>query len=257
MVDARGDSTRAQLGIAHGALKGAQDARNAAQALQDVVGADLFLTTIDGQVSRAAIHLNEIANLLGEDANPAGCVATRKVGDGNRTPGEIAQDVATAIAEVIGAGSAPDSDFTVPALAAHPQNAAPLAMTGKSGMKWAEIHGKDVDHNLSVSIAGMTAVEISVLFGTLPAGGCKSDSRVDGAYRGIAGFAQCQGTCPVGTAGNAAGKLVGNWFLLPTSPNQGNVRKDDGNYALPTDYAEYGHWPDRDSASGNALRLNP
>ena len=40
-----------------------------------------------------------------------------KVGDGNCTPGEIAQDVATAIAEVIGTGLAPDSNFTVPALA--------------------------------------------------------------------------------------------------------------------------------------------
>ena len=249
-------TVRAQLGIAQEALKDAQDARKAAQALQDVVDADLFLTNIEGQVSRVETHVDEIADLLKEGAALAGYVAIVKERDGNRTPGEIAQDVATAIAEVIGAGSAPDTDFTAPALSSRPQNAAPLALTGKSGMTWAEIHGKEVDDNLSVSITGMTAVEIAAEFGTLPADGYTSGSRVDGAYLGIPGFAQCQGTCSVGTAGNAAGKLVGNWIFLPTSPNQGYARNDDGSYALPADYAEYGHWLDRDSASGNALRLN-
>ena len=249
-------TVRAQLGIAQEALKAAQDARKAAQVLQDALNADLFLTNIDGQVSRAATHVDEIADLLKEDADLAGYVATVKQRVGDRTPGEIAQDVATAIAAVIGAGSAPDTDFTAPALATRPQNAAPLALTGKSGMTWAEIHGKDADDNLSVSVAGMTAVDIAAEFGMLPADGYTSGSRVNGAYRGIPGFAQCQGTCSVGTAGNAAGKLVGNWIFLPTSPNQGYVRNDDGSYALPADYAEYGHWLDRDSGSGNALRLN-
>lgn len=219
--------------------------------------ADLFLTNIDGRVSRSAPHVDEIAYLLREDAELAGHVAIVKVRHGNRTPGEIAQDVATATAEVIGAGSAADSDFTVPALATRSQNAAPLALTSKSGMTWAQVHGRDVDDNLAVSIAGMTAVEIAAEFGTLPADGYTSVSRADGAYRGIPGFARCQGTCSVDTAGNAAGKLVGSWTFLPTSPNQGYVRNDDGNYALPTGHAECGHWLDRDSATGNAPRLNP
>ena len=249
-------TVRAQLGIAQKALKDAQDARKAAQALQNVVDADLFLTNIEGQVSRVETHVDEIADLLKEGAALEGYVTIVKERDGNRTPGEIAQDVASAIAEVIGAGSAPDTDFTAPALSSRPQNAAPLALTGKSGMTWAEIHGKEVDDNLSVSIAGMTAVEIAAEFGTSPADGYASGSRVEGAYLGIPGFAQCQGTCSVGTAGNVAGKLVGNWIFLPTSPNQGYVRNDDGSYALPADYAEYGHWLDMDSASGNALRLN-
>ncbi|MYI68269.1 MAG: hypothetical protein F4103_05805, partial [Boseongicola sp. SB0673_bin_14] len=55
--------------------------------------------------------MDEIASLLREDADLAGHVAFVKVGDGNCTPGEIAQDVATAIAEVIGTGLAPDSNF--------------------------------------------------------------------------------------------------------------------------------------------------
>ena len=172
-------------------------------------------------------------------------------------PGEIAQDVAAAFVEMIGAGSVPDSDFTVPTLATRPQNAVPLALTGKSGMTWAEIHGKDVDDNLAVSIDGMTAVEIAAEFGSLPADGFTSGSRVNDAYQGTPDFAQCQGTCSVGTAGNAAGMLVGNWVFLPTSPNQGYVRNGDGSYTLPTGHAEYGHWLDRDSATGNALRLNP
>ena len=68
---------------------------------------------------------------------------------GNRTPGEIAQDVATAIAEEIGAGSAPESDLAAPAHSSRPQNAVPLALTGTSGMTWTEIYCKDVDDNLS------------------------------------------------------------------------------------------------------------
>ena len=249
-------AVKAQLGIAQEALKDAQDAQSAAQGLKDAPNFQTFLSNIDGQVSRAAAYVDEIASLLREDAVLAGYVATVKERGGNRTPGEIGQDVAMAIAGVIGTGSVLDSDFTTPALASRPQNAAPLALTGTSGMTWAEIHGKGADDNLAVPIDGMIATEIATQFGSLPADGYTSGSRVNGAYRGIPGFAQCQGTCAVGTAGNAAGRLVGNWIFLPTSPNQGYVRNEDGNYAPPADYAEYGHWLDSDPANGNALRLN-
>ena len=249
-------TVKAQLRIAQGALKDAQDAQNAAQKLKDASNFQTLLSNIDSQVTKAAEYVDEIAGLLKDDADLAGFVATVKERDGNRTPEEIGQVVAMAIAEVIGTGSVPDNDFTTPALATRSQNAAPLALTGTSGMTWAEIHGKRDDDNLAVSIAGMTAVEISADFGSPPAEGYTSGSRVNGAYRGIPGFAQCQGTCTIGTVGNVAGKLVGNWIFLPTSPNQGYVRNDDGSYALPEDYAEYGHWLDRDSANGNALRLN-
>ena len=136
-----------------------------------------------------------------------------------------------AVAEVIGTGAVPDSDFTAPALSSRPQSAAPLALTGTSGMTWAEIHGKGDGDNLAVSIAGMTAVEIAAQFGSPPVDGYASGARVNGAYRGIPGFAQCQGTCTVGTAGSDAGKLVGNWIFLPSFPNQGYVRNEDGSYA--------------------------
>ncbi|MXW84713.1 MAG: hypothetical protein F4103_08155 [Boseongicola sp. SB0673_bin_14] len=272
VVAVQGDSTRAQLNaqavldaeaaveaqlaIAQEALKAAQDARSAAQALQDALNAQLFLANIDGQVSKAAAHVDEIAGLLREGAVLAGYVETVKAHDGNRTPGEIGQDVATAVAEVIGTGAVPDSDFTAPALSARPQSAAPLALTGTSGMTWAEIHGKGDGDNLAVSIAGMTAVEIAAQFGSPPVDGYASGARVNGAYRGIPGFAQCQGTCTVGTAGSDEGKLVGNWIFLPSFPNQGYVRNEDGSYAPPADYAEYGHWLDWDPANGNAPRLN-
>ena len=272
VVAVQGDSTKAQLNaqavldaettvksqlrIAQEALKDARAAQSAAQRLMNAPNYQSFLSNIDDQVSRAAAYVDEIAGLLQEDAVLAGYVATVKERDGNRTPEEIGQVVAMAIAEVIGTGSVPDNDYTAPALATRPQNAAPLALTGISGMTWAEIHGKRDDDNLAVSIAGMTAVDISAQFGSPPVEGYTSGSRVDGAYRGIPGFAQCQGTCAIGTVGAVAGKLVGNWIFLPTSPNQGYVRNEDGSYAPPEDYAEYGHWLDRDSANGNALRLN-
>ncbi len=249
-------TVKAQLRLAQGALKDAQDAQKAAQKLMDAQNYQAFLSNIDGQVSKAAAYVDEIADLLKDDAVLAGYVATVKEQDGNRTPEEIGQVVAMAIAEVIGTGSVLDNDFTAPALATRPQNAAPLGLTGTSGITWAEIHGKRDDDNLAVPIAGMNAVDISAQFGSPPIEGYTSGSRVDGAYLGIPGFAQCQGTCTIGTVGSAAGKLVGNWIFLPTSPNQGYVQNDDGSYALPEDYTEYGHWLDRDSANGNALRLN-
>lgn len=249
-------AVRAQLGVAQEALKAAQDARSGAQGLANAPNYLVFLSNIDGQVSRAEAYVDEIADLLREDAVLAGYVTAVKAQNGNRTPGEIGQDVAMAIAGVIGTGSVPDSDFTAPALASRPQNAAPLAFAGTSGMTWAEIHGKGGDDNLAVSIAGMTAVEIAAQFGSPSAEGYASGARVDGAYRGIPGFAQCQGVCSVGTGGADAGKLVGNWIFLPTSTTQGYVQREDGSYALPADHAEYGHWLDRDPASGNALRLN-
>ena len=270
VVAVQGDSTRAQLNaqavldaetavkaqlrIAQGALEDAEDARREAKKLMNAPNYQAFLSNIDGQVSRAAGFVDDITGFLEEDAVLAGYVATVKDQDGNRTPGEIAQDVAMAIAEVIRTGSSPDNDFTVPARATRPQNAVPMALTGTPGMTWAEIHGKNDDDNLAVPIAGMTAVDISAQFGSPPDEGYTSGSRVDGAYLGIPGFAQCQGTCAIGTEGAAAGQLVGNWIFLPTDPNQGYVRNEDGSYAPPADYAEYGHWLDLDS--GNALRLN-
>ena len=247
---------KAQLRIAQGALKDAQDAQSAAQRLENAPNYQAFLSNIESQVNRAASFVDEIEGLLEVDAVLAGYVTIVKEQDGNRTPEEIGQEVAMAIAEVIGTGSSLDNDFTAPALATRPQNAAPLALTGTSGKTWAEIHGKGDDDNLAVSIAGMTAVDISAQFGTPPAEGYTSGSRVDGAYLGIPGFAQCQGTCAIGTVGDAAGNLVGNWIFLPTFPKQGYVRNEDGSYAPPADYAEYGHWLDLDSANSNALRLN-
>ena len=249
-------AVKAQLEVAQDALKAAQDALSDAQGLTDAPNYQTFLSNIDGQVSRAAAYVDEIAGLLREDAVLAGYVAAVKAQNGDRTPGEIGQAVAMAVAGVIGPGSVLDSDFTVPALASRPQNAAPLALTGTPGMTWAEIHGKGDDDNLAVSIAGMTAVEVAAQFGSPPAEGYASGARVNGAYRGIPGFAQCQGTCAVGTEGNAAGKLVGNWIFLPTSTTQGYVQREDGSYAPAPDHAEYGHWLDRDPANGNALRLN-
>ena len=272
VIAVQGDSTRAQLNaqavldaetvvkaqlrIAQGALEDAEDAQRAAQKLMDAPNYQSFLSNIDGQVSRAEGFVDDITGILEEDAVLAGYVATVKDQDGNRTPGEIGQVVAMAIAEVIGTGVSPDNVFTVPGRAMRPQNAAPLALTGTSGMTWAEIHGKSGDDNLAVPIVGMTAVDISAQFGSPPPAGYTSGSHVDGAYLGIPGFAQCQGTCAIGTGGADAGKLVGNWIFLPTDPNQGYVRNEDGSYAPPVDYTEYGHWLDLDSANKNALRLN-
>ena len=84
-------AVKAQLAIAQEALKAAQDARSAAQALQDALNAQLFLANIDGQVSRAETHVDEIAGLLREGAVLAGYVETVKAHDGNRSPGRSAR----------------------------------------------------------------------------------------------------------------------------------------------------------------------
>ena len=272
VVAVQGDSTKAQfnaqavldaettikdqLQIAKKAFEEAQKAQQAAQNLMGAPDFETFLANIKDRVTRTQGFVNVIAGYLLEDADLAGYVATVKQRDGNRTPEEIGQSVAMAIAGLIGTRSSPDNDLTTPALATRPQNAAPLALTGTSGMTWAEIHRKSGDDDLAVPIDGMTALDISAQFGSPPPAGYTSGDRVNGAYLGIPGFAQCQGTCAVGSGGSVAGKLVGNWIFLPTDANQGYVRKDDGTYALPVDYAEYGHWLDFHTSNGNALRLN-
>ena len=88
-------AVRAQLGVAQEALKAAQDARSGAQGLTNAPNYPVFLPNIDGQISRAVAYVDEIADLLRENAVLAGHVAAVKVQNGNRTPGEISQAMRT------------------------------------------------------------------------------------------------------------------------------------------------------------------
>ena len=118
----------------------------------------------------------------------------------------------------------------------------------------------------AVSVAGMTAADVSVTASPGTADGTEVDPGV--AYKGINGVLFCAGTdCKVedvveGTFAAATSKLTGSWYFAPDDGDTATYTEGTGDaagtYSLedPANYVRFGYWLSIPSGTSNVTTIN-